>query len=30
MVGIGSIGAPFFVMQPGLGIGVAASRTPKP
>jgi hypothetical protein len=30
IVGIGSIAAPFFVMQPGLGIGIAASRTPKP
>jgi hypothetical protein len=30
IVGIGSIVAPFFIMQPGLGAGVAASRTPKP
>lgn len=29
-VGVGSIVAPFFLMQPALGIGVAASRTPKP
>jgi len=29
-VGIGSIVAPFFIMQPGLGAGVAASRTPRP
>ena len=30
IVGIGSILAPFFLMQPGLGFGIAASRTPKP
>lgn len=30
IVGIGSIFAPFFIMQPGLGAGIAASRTPKP
>ncbi|SMG00578.1 DUF2938 domain-containing protein [Burkholderia singularis] len=30
IVGIGSIAAPFFVMQPGMGAGVAASRTPRP
>jgi hypothetical protein len=30
IVGIGSIVAPFFIMQPGLGAGVAASRTPQP
>jgi len=30
IVGVGSIVAPFFLMQPALGIGVAASRTPKP
>jgi hypothetical protein len=30
IVGVGSIIAPFFVMQPGLGAGIAASRTPKP
>jgi hypothetical protein len=29
-VGIGSIVAPYFVMQPAFGIGVAASKTPKP
>jgi hypothetical protein len=30
IIGIGSIVVPFFIMQPGLGAGVAASRTPKP
>lgn len=30
VVGIGSIIAPFFIMQPCLGAGIAASRTPKP
>jgi hypothetical protein len=30
IVGLGSIVVPFFIMQPGLGAGVAASRTPKP
>ena len=30
IVGIGSVVAPFFIMQPGLGAGVAARRTPKP
>jgi hypothetical protein len=29
-VGIGSIVAPFFVMQPAFGFGIAASRTPAP
>jgi hypothetical protein len=29
-VGIGSVAAPFFVMQPALGFGVAASRSPRP
>jgi hypothetical protein len=29
-VGMGSIVAPFFVMQPAFGFGVAASRTPAP
>jgi hypothetical protein len=27
-VGIGSVAAPFLLMQPGMGAGVAASRTP--
>jgi len=30
LVGIGSVAAPFLVMQPGMGAGVAASRTPRP
>lgn len=30
VIGIGSVVAPFFIMQPGLGAGFAASRTPKP
>lgn len=30
LVGIGSIVAPWFVMQPAFGLGIAASRTPKP
>jgi hypothetical protein len=30
IVGIGSVAAPFFLMQPGMGAGVAASRTPRP
>jgi Protein of unknown function (DUF2938) len=30
IVGIGSVAAPFFLMQPGIGAGVAASRTPRP
>jgi hypothetical protein len=30
IVGIGSVAAPFFVMQPGMGAGIAASRTPRP
>ena len=29
-VGLGTIVAPWFVMQPGLGAGVAGSRTPNP
>ncbi|WDD94291.1 DUF2938 domain-containing protein [Burkholderia sp. FERM BP-3421] len=29
-VGIGTIVLPFFVMQPGMGAGIAASNTPKP
>lgn len=28
--GLVSVAAPFFVMQPGLGLGIAASRTPRP
>lgn len=30
IVGVGSVVAPFFMMQPGMGLGVAASRTPNP
>ena len=29
-VGIGTILAPFLLMQPGMGAGIAASRTPNP
>ena len=29
-VGIGTVAAPFLVMQPGMGAGVAASRTARP
>jgi hypothetical protein len=30
IVGIGSVAAPFLMMQPGMGAGIAASRTPRP
>jgi hypothetical protein len=30
IVGLGTMAAPFFVVQPALGLGVAAARTPKP
>ena len=30
IVGIGSVAAPFLVMHPGMGAGIAASRTPRP
>ena len=30
LVGIGTVLAPFLLMQPGMGAGVAASRTPRP
>ncbi len=30
LVGIGTVVAPFLLMQPGMGAGVAASRTPRP
>ena len=30
VVGIGSVVAPFFLMQPGMGAGVASSRTANP
>ena len=29
-IGIVTVAAPFFLMQPGMGAGVAASRTPRP
>lgn len=29
-VGMATVAAPFFVMQPGMGAGIAASRTPRP
>ena len=29
-VGIASVTAPFFLMQPGMGAGIAASRSPNP
>lgn len=30
IVGIGAVVAPFFILQPGMGAGIAASKTPKP
>jgi Protein of unknown function (DUF2938) len=30
VVGFGTVLAPFLVMQPGMGAGIAASRTPRP
>ena len=30
MVGIASVSAPFLLMQPGMGAGIAASRTARP
>ena len=30
MVGVGTVAAPFLLMQPGMGAGIAASRTPRP
>lgn len=30
LVGLGSVAAPFLLMQPGMGAGIAASRTPRP
>ncbi|MBN7799181.1 DUF2938 domain-containing protein [Parahaliea mediterranea] len=29
-VGIATVAAPFFIMQPGMGAGIAGSRTPRP
>jgi hypothetical protein len=30
LIGLGTIVAPWFVMQPGMGAGIAASSTPNP
>jgi hypothetical protein len=30
LIGWGTILAPWFVLQPGMGAGIAASRTPNP
>lgn len=30
IVGISTVAAPFLLMQPGMGAGIAASRTPRP
>lgn len=30
IVGVGTVAAPFLLMQPGMGAGIAASRTPRP
>jgi hypothetical protein len=30
IVGLGTVAAPFLLMQPGMGAGFAASRTPRP
>lgn len=30
MIGIATVIAPFFILQPGMGVGIAASKTPKP
>jgi hypothetical protein len=30
LYGIGTVVFPFFIMQPSLGLGIAASRTPNP
>lgn len=30
VVGIGTVAAPFLLMQPGMGLGIAASRTTRP
>jgi hypothetical protein len=30
LVGIGTVAAPFLLMQPAMGAGIAASRTPRP
>ena len=30
VVGVGSVAAPFLLLQPGMGLGIAASRAPQP
>ncbi len=30
IVGLGTVAAPYFVMQPAMGAGIASSRTPRP
>ena len=30
IVGVATVAAPFFIMQPGMGAGIAASKTPNP
>jgi hypothetical protein len=30
LVGVATVAAPFLVLQPGMGAGIAASRTPRP
>jgi hypothetical protein len=30
LVGVATVAAPFLLMQPGMGAGIAASRTPRP
>lgn len=30
IIGVGSVVAPFFILQPALGAGIAARRTPRP
>lgn len=30
VVGIATVIAPFFILQPGMGMGIAAAKTPKP
>lgn len=30
VVGLVTVAAPFFIMQPSMGLGIAASKTPKP
>jgi hypothetical protein len=30
VVGVGSVAAPYLLLQPGMGLGIAASRAPRP